>query len=247
MMSTMISALAGLLGVLIGVFSTHFLHYKNHKSEEIKVINKSIHYLLEVFFLISRLNSEKMTNAYFDYYFQRVKKLIPILDEKMIESSKKQYSPIIKNSLIPALQKQTFEELKEMGTQYEEMVANLATILPVTAYYLRGKNNLEILLQTASKYFEDIKIPDENNATFINKAINQMQPELIADLINEYKDELKSELLVLLRKTTWHNRCAGKKAIKGIESIELTKNEKRKIDSIIASAVNHVVQSVKAV
>ena len=247
MLSTIISALAGLLGVLIGVFSTHFLHYKNHKSEEIKVINKSIHYLLEVFFLISRLNSEKMTNAYFDYYFQRVKKLIPILDEKMIEASKKQYSPIIKNSLIPAMQKQTFEELKKMGTQYEEMVANLATILPVTAYYLRGKNNLEILLQTASKYFEDIKIPDENNATFINKAINHMQPELIADLINEYKDELKSELLVLLRKTTWHNRCAGKKAIKGIESIELTENERRKIDSIIASAVNHVVQNAEVV
>ena len=74
-----------------------------------------------------------------------------------------------------------------------------------------------------------------------------MQPELIADLINEYKDDLKSELLVLLRKTTWHNRCAGKKTIKGIESIELTENERRKIDSIIASAVNHVVQSAKVV
>ena len=171
MMSTIISALAGLLGVLIGVFSTHFLHYKNHKSEEIKVINKSIHYLLEVFFLINRLNTEKMTNAYFDYYFQRVKKIIPILDEKMIETSKKQYSQIIKNSLVPTLQKQTFEELKKMGTLYEEMVANLATILPVTAYYLRGKNNLEILLQTASKYFEDIKIPDENNAIFSERGV----------------------------------------------------------------------------
>jgi hypothetical protein len=92
-----------------------------------------------------------------------------------------------------------------------------------------------------------LKVPDENNATFINEAINQMQPELIADLINEYKDELKSELLVLLCKTTWHNRCAGKKAIKGIESIELTENERRKIDSIIASAVNHVVQNAEVV
>lgn len=247
MLSSVISALAGLFGVLIGAISTHFLHYKNHKSEEIKVINKSIHYLLEVFFLINRLNSEKMTNAYFDYYFQRVRNLIPALDEKMIETAKEQYSPIIKKSLVPTLQKQTFEELKKMGTQYEEMVANLATILPVTAYYLRGKNNLENLLQTISKYFDDIKILDEKNASFVNTAIDQMQPTLTADLIDEYKNKLKSELLILLKKTTWHNRYAGKKAIKGIESIELTESEKRKIDSMIASAVNHVVQSAKVV
>lgn len=247
MLSTIVSAFAGLLGVLIGVFSTHFLHYKNHKSEEIKVINKSIHYLLELFFLINRLNTEKMTNAYFDYYFQKAKKLIPVLDEKKIEVAKEQYGPIIKNTLVPTLQKQTFEELQNMGKLYEEMISNLATILPVTAFYLRGKNNLEILLQTVSKYFEDIKIPDENTAVIISETINQMQPELTADLINEYKDELKSELFTLLQKATWHNRFAGKKAIKGIESIELTESEKRKIDSMIVSAVNHVVQNAKSV
>lgn len=246
MLSTIVSALAGLLGVLIGAFSTHFLHYKNHKSEEIKVINKSIHYLLELFFLINRLNTEKMTSAYFDYYFLRVKKIIPNLDDKKIEVAKEQCGPIIKNSLVPALQKQTYEELQNMGKLYEEMVSNLATILPVTAFYLRGKNNLEILLQTVSKYFEDIKIPDENNAAIISETINQMQPELTADLINEYKDELKSELFTLLKKATWHNRCAGKRTIKGIESIELTESEKRKIDSMITCAVNLVVQSAKA-
>lgn len=247
MLSTIISAMFGLLGVLIGVFSTHFLHYKNHKSEEIKIINESIHYLLEVFFLINRLSAEKMTNVYFEYYFQRIRKLIPTLDGKIIENAKAQYTPMIKQSLVPAMQKHSFECLKRLGVKYEEMIANLAAFLPVTAYYLRGKNNLEDLLKTVSKYFEDIKVAEEKNAPFVNKVINQMQPTLIADLINEYGDDLKLELLVLLRKTTWHNRWAGKKAIQSIELIELNENEKQKIDSMVVNVVNQVVQSMEKI
>lgn len=245
--SILISAIIGVsgaaIGALIGALSAHFLYYKNKKSEEQKIINESIHFLLEVFFLINRLNTEKMMDIYLNYYFQKISALVPAIDEKTVESIKEQYSPMIKGSL-PALQKQTFEDLKKLNSQYEKMVTNLATILPVNAYYLRGKNNLENLMQTISEYFENVKVASIENTNIIDDMIKQMQSSLTTDLINEYKDELKSELLVLLRKTSWSNCCAGKKAIEGIESFVLTENEKRKVDKEIVNIVNLVVRGV---
>lgn len=92
-MSGIIVALIGIcgtiLGTLIGGISTHLLHYKNRKSEETKIINESIHYLLEVFFLVNRLNPEKMIKAYSDYCGQEIRKIFPEANDNSIESVKK--------------------------------------------------------------------------------------------------------------------------------------------------------------
>lgn len=243
MLSAIISSLAAIVGVLIGVFSTHFLHYVDCKSEERKIINESIHYLIELFFLVNRLNTEKMADIYLNYYFLRVKTLFPTWDEGAIETAKVKYSPMIKDVLIPAIKEQTFEDLKNISVQYEEMIKNLATILPVNAFYLRGKNSLEDLIQSIASYFENVKVADIEGMANVKETIRQVQSVLTENLINEYKEELKSELLALLGKTNWSNCCAGKRAIRGIEASILTENEKRKFDSMIVTIVNQTVQN----
>ena len=243
MLSAIISSLAAIVGVLIGVFSTHFLHYIDRKSEERKIINESIHYLIELFFLVNRLNTEKMADIYLNYYFLRVKTLFPTWDDGTIETAKFKYSPMIKDVLIPAIKEQTFEDLKKISGQYEETIKNLATILPVNAYYLRGKNSLEDLVQSIASYFENVKAANIESGAAIKEAINQVQSVLTENLINEYKDELKSELLALLGKTNWSNQRAGKRAIRGIESSILTENEKRKVDSMVVTIVNLIAQN----
>lgn len=243
MLSAIISSLAAIVGVLIGVFSTHFLHYVDRKSEERKIINKSIHYLIELFFLVNRLNTEKMADIYLNYYFLRVKTLFPTWDEGAIETAKVKYSPMIKDVLIPAIKEQTFEDLKNISVQYEEMIKNLATILPVNAFYLRGKNSLEDLIQSIASYFENVKVADIEGMANVKETIRLVQSVLTENLINEYKEELKSELLALLGKTNWSNCCAGKRAIRGIEASILTENEKRKVDSMVVTIVNLTVQN----
>lgn len=243
MLSAIISSLAAIVGVLIGVFSTHFLHYVDRKSEERKIINESIHYLIELFFLVNRLNTEKMADIYLNYYFLRVKTLFPTWDEGAIETAKVKYSPMIKDVLIPAIKEQTFEDLKNISVQYEEMIKNLATILPVNAFYLRGKNSLEDLIQSIASYFENVKVADIEGMANVKETIRLVQSVLTENLINEYKEELKSELLALLGKTNWSNCCAGKRAIRGIEASILTENEKRKVDSMVVTIVNLTVQN----
>ncbi len=233
-----ITALSGFLGAAIGSVTTLWLHFKNRKKDERKILNESVHYLLEVFFLVSRLNVEKMTHAYLDYLLKQIQKFGPKLNEENLSFLNDQIKSIVKSNSVPLAQKQTFENLKTIGKDYENMLAKLATILPIDAFYLRGKDKLETLMDRASSYFENVRGANLENKEIIRDVVNQVQPSLITDLIDEYKDDLKTELLVLLGKTDWFNCKKGKNAIKIIESVELTEKEKRDIDSMISTVLN---------
>jgi hypothetical protein len=245
MISAIISASAAIVGVLIGVFSTHYLHYVNRKSEERKIINESIHYLMELFFLVNRLNSEKMLDAYLDCYFSEVRKLIPAIDEKSIENAKAQYYPQLKKMIVPLSQTQTFEKLEEMNEGYLSMLEKLATVLPIDAFHLRGKNNLKSLLDLLTEYFEGIKSTDINKEEIAEKIVNQMQSTITKSLVAEYTDDIKMELHVLLKKTDWFNRKIGKKTINSIETTILTEKEKSDVRSYVVSMLNLLSPNVK--
>ena len=241
MTDTIIAGLLAILGVVIGILSTHLIHYIDRKFEERKLVNESIHYLLEVYFQINRMNPQKLINAGFDYYFQQIRKYIHG-DDKLFESAKEQLSPIIKKLLVLIAQ-QSYEELESLGKRYEEMVAKLATILPIDAYYLRGKNNLEKLILTISEYFDSIKELDIENETAVNEFIDRMQSSVIATILDDYKKDLKSELGELLKKTTCYNCQKGKEVIKKLESVELTDNDKREIDTLIGGIMSNLNQT----
>ena len=242
MISAIISASAAIVGVLIGVFSTHYLHYVNRKSEERKIINESIHYLMELFFLVNRLNSEKMLDAYLECYFLEVRKLIPAIDEKSIENAKAQYYPQLKKMIVPLSQKQTFEKLAKMDDGYLSMLEKLATVLPIDAYHLRDKNNLKSLLELLAEYFEGIKSTDIDKEEIVEKIVNQMQSTITKMLVAEYTDDIKKELFVLLKKTDWYNRKIGKKTINSIETTILTEKEKSEVKSYIIGMLNLMPQ-----
>lgn len=232
MINTIISAAAAILGTIIGVCVTLAIHRIDRKSNERKIINESIHYLLEVYYHVNRINAGKMMIIYYDYYLKRIKKIIPEFDDKSIEIAKNHLSDIIKASLVP-IARQSFDELDDLGEQYETMVAKLATIMPIDAYYLRGKNDFGEMMQTTSEYFKSIKASDNNSTNYVNEFIDKMQPSITKDIINDYREDLKLELNNLLKRTNYHNRRKGKKVIKRLESEMLTEKEKKKIDSLV--------------
>lgn len=235
-----IPALTGFLGVLIGVGSKFLLHHLEQKRVERQIINETIHYLLELYFQVSRLNSEKMFDAYLDFYFKEMKKLIPVMDEKSIENVKALYKPQLKKVIVPISQKQSFEKLEEMNESYSSMLEKLATVLPIDAFYLRGKNNLKSLLDLLSEYFKGIKSTDVNKNDSVEKIVEQMQPTITKNVIAEYTNDLKKELFVLLKRTDRYNCTIGEKAISSIEVTVLTEEEKREVRSYIINILNLV-------
>ena len=236
-MSGIIVALIGIcgtiLGTLIGGISTHLLHYKNRKFEETKIINESIHYLLEVFFLVNRLNLEKMIKAYSDYCGQEIRKIFPEANDNSIESIKKQLHSQLKNTIVPFSQKYSFEKLKELENDYKSMLDKLSIVLPVDAYYLRGKNDVKSLLNLLSDCLKEVEFTGIEKEDVLRNFISNMQSSLTTKAIDEYADGIKKELTVLLSKTDRYNRKIGKKIIDGIVSTMLTEDEKRDINTVL--------------
>lgn len=243
-MSGIIVALIGIcgtiLGTLIGGISTHLLHYKNRKFEETKIINESIHYLLEVFFLVNRLNPEKMIKAYSDYCGQEIRKIFPEANDNSIESIKKQLHSQLKNTIVPLSQKYSFEKLKELENDYKSMLDKLSIVLPVDAYYLRGKNDVKSLLNLLSDYLKEVEFTGIEKEDVLRNLINNMQSSLTTKAIDEYADGIKKELIVLLSKTDRYNRKIGKKTIDDIVSTMLTEDEKREINTLIGSVLEQI-------
>lgn len=245
----LIPAIIGIIGTavgaLIGALSTHWLYYKNKKSEERKIINESIHYLLEVFFLVNRLNAEKMLEVYMDYYLQEVRKKFPAFDDKAIASAKEQYYPQLKKVIVPLSQEQSYEKLEGIGEGYERMLGKLSTVLPVDAYYLRGKNDIKSLLQLLSEYFQRAQLTEVNSDETAKKVINQMQSSLTLQAVDEFVADLKDELLTLLKKTDRYNRKKGKKVINSIETTMLTEDEKHGINEFVETLFSQLAKNVK--
>lgn len=238
-MNAFFTAIIGILGTIAGSISTHILHYVNRRSEERKIINESIHYLLEVFYLVNRMNTEKLFKAYLDFYYHEIQMLIPTLDDKTIEIAKTQNQSILKCLIIPTLQKKSYEELKKLNADYESMLSKLATVLPINAFYLRGKNNsLENIMQFLSEYFKSIESITED----VKEFINLMKPTIDETIIKEYTDDLKEELLALLEKTDCYNCRIGKEAVNGIESKIITEEDKRFIKSYVAEIIQTIVK-----
>lgn len=234
-MSAFLTAFIGILGAiigsLIGSISTHLLHYIDRKSDERKIINESIHYLLEVYFQVNRMNTDKMFNVLWEYIFQEIKNRFPSIDDKAIETEKEQYRTQIKDKIIPNLQKHSFETLKNLNNEYESMLSKLATVLPIDACYLRNRNNLESIMKILSNTFEDVK--NIEGLEDITDVVNKIKPTINETILKAYEKDLKQQLLVLLKKTDHYNCKVGKKAIHKIESTILTENEKRSIQLIL--------------
>ena len=238
--ATIISAVSVLIGAVIGAAPTLIIYYKKNQVETRKILNESIHYLLEVFFQVNRLNAEKMLDEYMGYYLVEVKKKFPTIDNDTVNVLKNASYQKLKENIVPTAQKQALDSLEKLA---ENMVADLAKILPINAFYLRGKNQLADLLQIMSEYFENIQKTDLVADPKAKDLIEQMQSSLTMQLVDEYKDDLKKELFVLLKKSNWSTCRYGKKAIKGIELSVLSESEKQKAYSMIASIVDLIVKN----
>lgn len=243
--ATIISAVSVLIGAVIGAAPTLIIHYKKNQVETRKILNESIHYLLEVFFQVNRLNAEKMLDEYMGYYLVEVKKKFPTIDNDTVNVLKNASYQKLKENIVPTAQKQALDSLEKLAENYENMVADLAKILPINAFYLRGKNRLADLLQMMSEYFENIQKTDLVAVPKAKDLIEQMQSSLTMQLVDEYKDDLKKELFILLRKTNWSTYRFGKRTIKGIESSILSESEKQKTYSMITSIADLIVKNSK--
>ena len=151
-----------------------------------------------------------------------------------------QFYPQLKNTIVPLSQKYSFEKLKELENDYKSMLDKLSIVLPVDAYYLRGKNDVKSLLNLLSDYLKEVEFTGIEKEDVLRNLISNMQSSLTTKAIDEYADGIKKELIVLLSKTDRYNRKIGKKTIDDIVSTMLTEDEKREINTLIGSVLEQI-------
>lgn len=145
--------------------------------------------LLETYFIFIRSD--------FDKYVQKVTNKVHAMMPKEEQSEEAKifmqtlYSGILTNYLKPELLK----EIKAIQENYQSSIKTLATIDPLTAYYLSGRTNIIETFDTIEGMFENIKeqFPTEQNEIQFgaNQAMNIIKPDIFKDTLVDLENDIK--------------------------------------------------------
>lgn len=177
------------VGIVFGWTLNQLSQWFRTRQEDKKNLKIVLFNLLEIYFIFIRSDLDKYVQKVTD----KVHALIP-LDEQSEESKQFMqtlYSGILTNYLKPDL----LNEIKVVQENYQNSIKTLATIDPLTAYYLSGKTNILETFNTIEGMFENMKeqFPTEHNEiqTVVNKTINIIKPDIFKDTLADLEKDIK--------------------------------------------------------
>ncbi|MFC3150065.1 hypothetical protein ACFOEK_03415 [Litoribrevibacter euphylliae] len=186
-----IVALIGVCGILITALLSSFGYLFKTRVETKKSARKVLYLLLEIRYAIinSLFDPEDAAKAYFEHLFKRIKeKGIPV-EPSEIEGSMHDLVKTHFHNIISAMRTDIHENLL---TPFEETLLDLATVKPVLAYRLRGKEKLEAVMSHTNNYLQ----------SYEEKISEHIEQEWLQEVLFSSSDELKeeniSELIALL-------------------------------------------------
>jgi hypothetical protein len=213
-------------GWLLNEFSQWF---RKHR-ENIKIKRKILYNLLEINFIISRLNTYEITQIITDKILIRIPENEQT--DELIQYLKHQNLVINRGYLQPDVAL----KLKAIEEKYTNAVDNLATIDPITAYKINGKTNIMQSLNQLQDYFDEIKVANQDveelNQNQVLSIVEDLKLEYIKELICDIENEIK-HIAFSINLYTW---------IKVKRILQLSKdivknNEGKKIDEFLEKII----------
>jgi hypothetical protein len=213
--------------VSLGWFLNELSQWFRTNQSDKKIKKQILFNLLEINFIFQRLD----TTALSQLYKERV--LIRFPEPDQTEDIKSFVDHIFQNILYAQLQNSVVDSLINIETKYSTAVENLASIDPITAYYLSGKTKIFEsfdMIQNGLNDFKQLFTEDEHQMHHkIDSAYDSIiKPDVIQDAI----EDLRSEILTIARSIdlwTWY-----KLKRKFISSYETNQEELRlKIDELL--------------
>ena len=145
--------------------------------------------LLETYFVFIRSD--------LDIYVQKVTNKVYAMMPKEEQSEEAKmfmqtlYSGIFTNYFKPDL----FKEIKTVQENYQSSIKTLATIDPLTAYYLNGRTNIIETFDTIEGMFENIKeqFPSEQNEIQLgaNQVMDIIKPDIFKDTLVDLENDIR--------------------------------------------------------
>jgi hypothetical protein len=177
------------VGIIFGWTLNQLGQWFRTRQEDKKNLKIVLFNLLETYFIFIRSDLEKYVQKITD----KVHSNIPI-DEQTEEVKnviQTLYSGIKTNYLKPDLLK----EIKVVQENYQNSIKTLATIDPLSAYYLSGRTNIIETFDSIEGMFDNVKSQFHNEHNEIklgaNQAIDIIKPDIIKDSLADLENDIK--------------------------------------------------------
>lgn len=207
------SAVAIAIGWMLNQFGQWFRTQQEDK-RNIKIV---LFNLLETYFIFIRSDLDKYIQKVTDKTHSKIPK------EQQTEEIKALMQSIYSQILIGYLKPELLNEITTIQDRYQDSINTLATIDPLTAYYLSGRTNILESFETLERIFDSIKeiYPNEQKEIQLgaNQIIEIIKPDIFKDTLTDLESDIKT-IAWKINPYIWY------KSIKAIKTLKKNSNER---------------------
>jgi nucleoside diphosphate kinase len=209
-----IAALISVAGILVAaILSSAGYFYKNY-TENKKSSRKVLYLLLELrnVVLSALFDPNEATEKYISHLIQRLK-------DKGVDAKPEDLQPYLKelirnhfSNLVDATKTNIHERLLP---SFESSLIEMASVDPVLAYQLKGREALEKLIMHTKDYQKNVRkmIDSEVSEDWLKEACIESSSVLGDDALKELTKILDDDVLLLAKSCGWHDFRLCKKVI----------------------------------
>lgn len=216
--ATVIAALIGISGILIAAIVSSVGYSYKSWTEHKRSTRKVLYLFLELRHAIvsSLFDPKEATEEYISHYAKRLKNKGIEVDRKDMVS---QLKDLVQGHFVNLISAIKIDIEAKLLTPFENALLEMATVNPVLAYQIRGKEKIEKLITHTNAYQQNVKndLIDQIEQKWLKDVFEETTIELKNESLNELATTLDNEVLSLAKGCGWldHRKC--KKAIaKGI-------------------------------
>lgn len=200
-MRTFFITILPLIGVLLGWGLTQLTNYLNIYLSDKRTLKETLYFLLEVQHQIS---SAKSIEESADSYLRTLNSAIPDFFSSQEEYN--QALAVIRKMMTEFHNPRIEAELQELNENYDKCLMKLATVDPISAYRLKGKNKILSYLNMWDSFASETIMTNllVNADSQAHRFSEALKPQVEKRLINETLQDLQEIIQFVV------NRVGGK-------------------------------------
>jgi len=186
-MSNIGTFLTTLIGIGFGWILNELGQWFRARREDRKVKRKMLYLLLETYYTFNKLDTAPI-----------ITEISKIIAEKLpheiqTEELRLEINKIYHNAIDQTMEDNVADEILDLEESYKKGIEDLALVDPITAYRLKGKNDIFETFDQMAEAIESIKkqLPEEEKERIPDSIFNMIKPELLKTTFTDLEEEIK--------------------------------------------------------
>ncbi|TLY45037.1 MAG: hypothetical protein E6K54_08980 [Gammaproteobacteria bacterium] len=186
-MNNISTFLTTVIGIGFGWILNEFGQWFRTRREDRKVKKKMLYLLLETYYTFNKLDTAPIINE--------ISKIITekLPPEIQTEELQLEINKIYHNVIDQTMEDNVSDEILDLEESYKKGIEDLAFVDPITAYRLKGKNDILETFDQMAEAIESIKkqLSEEEKERIPDSIFNMIKPELLKTTFMDLEEEIK--------------------------------------------------------